>query len=182
MLGSKRGERWKRTSWPMASRVASTAFRRASPVVSTQPGVIVSTNAPPIGGYWHKLMTDPPENWDIFMQPPALLDDDTMNPNAENLENLAPDYYDNIVQGKSEEWINVYLKNKFGQGDSGKPVFRQSFKKSFHAKKGLRPVLQSSPARHRLGQWSHRSGAVFLQQDPRGRISMASAKRSCRTA
>src|SRR5579864_3161977 len=88
----------------------------------TQPGVVVSTNAPPIGGYWHKLMTEPPENWEIFMQPPALLEDGALNPDAENLENLAPDYYDNIVSGKSEEWVNVYLKNRFGQGDSGKPV------------------------------------------------------------
>jgi hypothetical protein len=137
----------------------------------TQPGVIVSTNAPPIGGYWHKLMTDPPENWDIFMQPPALLDDDTLNPAAENLENLAPDYYDNIVQGKSEEWVNVYLKNKFGQGDSGKPVYRESFKKRFHAKKGLRPVLQSQPMV--IGSDNGlTAAAAFMQQDPRGRINV----------
>jgi hypothetical protein len=136
----------------------------------TQPGVIVSTNAPPIGGYWHKLMTEPPENWDIFMQPPALLDDGALNPQAENLENLAPDYYDNIVDGKSEEWVNVYLKNKFGQGDSGKPVYRESFKKSFHAKKGLRPVVQSQPMV--IGSDNGlTAGAVFLQQDPRGRIN-----------
>ncbi len=137
----------------------------------TQPGVIVSTNAPPIGGYWHKLMTQPPANWDIFMQPPALLDDGSLNPKAENLENLAADYYDNIVQGKSEEWINVYLKNKFGQGGAGKPVYRESFKKSFHAKKGLRPVLQSSPMV--IGSDNGlTAAAVFLQQDPRGRINV----------
>ena len=135
-----------------------------------QPGVVVSTNAPPIGSYWHKTMTDTPENWEIFMQPPALLDDGSLNPNAENLENLAPDYYENLVEGKSEEWINVYLKNKFGQGDSGKPVYRQSFKKTFHAKRGLRPVLQSQPMV--IGSDNGlTAGAIFLQQDPRGRIN-----------
>ncbi len=136
----------------------------------TQPGVIVSTNAPPIGGYWHKLMTDPPANWDIFMQPPALLEDGTINPMAENLENLAPDYYENIVTGKSEEWINVYLKNKFGQGDSGKPVYRESFKKRFHVVKGLKAVLQSQPLV--IGSDNGlTAGAIFLQQDPRGRVN-----------
>ncbi len=137
----------------------------------TQPGVIVSTNAPPIGGYWHKLMTDPPDNWGIFMQPPALLEDGSLNPEAENLENLAPDYYDNIVQGKSEEWINVYLKNKFGQGDSGKPVYRQSFKKSFHGRKGLRPVIQSQPMVIGMDN-GLTAAAAFMQQDPRGRVNV----------
>lgn len=137
----------------------------------TQPGVVVSTNAPPIGGYWHRTMTEPPENWEIFMQPPALLEDGALNPEAENLENLAPDYYDNIVQGKSAEWVNVYLKNKFGQGDSGKPVYRESFRKPFHVRSGLRPVLQSSPLV--IGSDNGlTAGCAFMQQDPRGRINV----------
>jgi hypothetical protein len=136
----------------------------------TQAGVIVSTNAPPIGGYWHGLMTNPPDNWDIFMQPPALLEDGSLNPDAENLENLAPDYYEQIVQGKSEEWVNVYLKNKFGQGDSGKPVYRESFKKRFHAKRGLRAVLQSQPLV--IGSDNGLTAAAcFMQQDARGRVN-----------
>ena len=137
----------------------------------TEPGVLVCTNAPPIGGFWHKLMTDPPENWEIFMQPPALLEDDALNPDAENLENLAPDYYDNLIEGKSEEWVNVYLKNRFGQGDSGKPVYRQSFKKSFHAVKGLRAVVQSHPMV--VGSDNGLTAAAcFMQQDARGRVNV----------
>jgi hypothetical protein len=86
------------------------------------------------------------------------------------LANLAPDYYENIVEGKSEEWVNVYLKNKFGQGDSGKPVYRQSFKTSFHSRKGLRPVVQSTPMV--IGSDNGlTAGAIFLQQDPRGRVN-----------
>jgi len=136
----------------------------------TYPGVVVSTNAPPIGGFWHKLMTSPPKNWEIFMQPPALLEDDSLNPDAENLENLAPDYYDNIVEGKSEEWINVYLKNLFGQGDSGKPVYRETFKKSFHTKKGLRPVTQTKPMVIGMDN-GLTAAAAFMQQDARGRVN-----------
>ena len=135
----------------------------------TYPGVVVSTNAPPIGGYWHGLMTQPPANWEIFMQPPALLEDGALNPDAENLENLAPDYYENIVQGKSEEWTNVYLKNKFGQGDSGKPVFRETFKASFHVKKGLRAVVGQNLV---VGSDNGlTAGCLMMQQDARGRIN-----------
>jgi hypothetical protein len=138
----------------------------------TYPGVIVSTNAPPIGGYWHNLMTNPPQNWEIFMQPPALLEDGHLNPIAENLENLAPDYYDNLIEGKSEEWVNVYLKNKFGQGDSGKPVYRQSFKKSFHVRKGLRPIMQSlNPLVVGMDN-GLTAAAGAMQRDSRGRVNV----------
>lgn len=137
----------------------------------TYPGVVVSTNAPPIGGYWHRLMTSPPGNWEIFMQPPALLDDGSLNPQAENLENLAPDYYDNLIEGKSEEWVNVFLKNKFGRGDSGKPVYRETFKKSFHTRKGLRPVLQSQPLVIASDN-GLTAAAAIMQQDARGRINV----------
>lgn len=137
----------------------------------TYPGLVVSTNAPPIGGFWHKLMTNPPSNWDVFMQPPALLADDALNPAAENLENLAPDYYENLIEGKSEEWVNVYLKNQFGQGDSGKPVYRQSFKKSFHVRKGLRPVLQTHPMVIGMDN-GLTAAAAFMQEDARGRVNV----------
>jgi hypothetical protein len=52
----------------------------------TDPGVFCSTNPPPIGSYWHEMMTAPPEGWAVFMQPPAILDDGALNPAAENLE------------------------------------------------------------------------------------------------
>ncbi|MCP6280509.1 hypothetical protein NL459_28180, partial [Klebsiella pneumoniae] len=69
-----------------------------------------------------------------------MLDDGSINPEAENLKNLDPSYYDNLLAGKSEEWINVYLKNQFGAGDLGQPVFKTSYRKTFHvADKPLSP-------------------------------------------
>lgn len=111
---------------------------------ATFSGVIFSTNPPPLGSYWHDIIAHPPANADVFVQPSALLEDGSVNPEADNLENLPPDYYDNLVEGKTEEWVNVYLKNEFGQGNMGRPVFRASFKRAFHvAKESLRPILQS---------------------------------------
>jgi hypothetical protein len=139
----------------------------------TYPGVVVSTNAPPIGGYWHKQMTAPPSNYEVFTQPPAILDDGSLNPDAENLEHLAPDYYENLVSGKSEEWIDVYLKNKFGQGDSGKPVYRGTFKKAFHvSEKKLLPILQSiNPLIVGMDN-GLTAAASFMQRDARGRVNL----------
>lgn len=134
-------------------------------------GVICSTNAPPLLGFWHGFMTTEERNKEIFMQPPALLDDGSLNPEAENLEFLAPDYYDNLITGKTDDWINVYLKNQFGQGDAGKPVYKASFKKSFHvAEKHLSPVLQSvNPLV--IGMDNGLTAAAAIgQQDMRGRV------------
>lgn len=111
---------------------------------ATYPGVTFTTNAPDLDSYWHKLIVEPPGNADIFIQPPAVLEDGALNPDAENLENLAPDYYDNLVEGKTDEWIDVYLRNKFGLGKAGKPVFAASFKTTFHtASAPLLPVMQA---------------------------------------
>lgn len=139
----------------------------------TYPGVICSTNPPPLGGFWHEMMTKPMKGVEVFMQPPALLEDDTLNPEAENLENLAPDYYDNLITGKTEDWINVYLKNKFGAGDTGRPLYRGSFKRSFHTStvplsaviQGINPLI--------VGMDNGLTAAAAIgQQDVRGRVNL----------
>ena len=137
----------------------------------TYPGVICSTNPPPLQGFWHGIISDPPKGYEAFIQPPAMLDDGTINPDAENLENLAPEYYDNLVSGKSEEWINVYLKNQYGQGDNGTPVYKASWKTSFHkASAELRAVaVGSNPLV--IGMDNGLTGAAAIgQQDVRGRV------------
>lgn len=139
----------------------------------TQPGVICSTNPPPVGGFWHTLMTKPEKGVEIFLQPPALLDDGSLNPDAENLANLAPDYYDNLVAGKTEDWINVYLKNQFGAGDLGQPVYKGTFRKAFHVSdKPLNAVVQTL---HPLviGMDNGLTAAAAIgQQDARGRVNI----------
>jgi hypothetical protein len=137
------------------------------------PGIICSTNPPPLAGFWHNLMTVEQKGVAIFMQPPALLDDDTLNPDAENLDNLAPEYYDNLIAGKTEDWTNVYLKNKFGAGDAGRPVFKGSFKRSFHVStKPLLAVTQGiSPLIVGMDN-GLQAAAVIGQQDARGRVNI----------
>lgn len=139
----------------------------------TQPGVIGSTNPPPVGGFWHGMLSDPPRGCEVFIQPAALLDDGSLNPEAENLVNLAPDYYDNLVAGKTEDWINVYLKNQYGAGDLGAPIYRASFKKSFHvAKEPLKPIFGSlNPLI--VGMDNGLQAALcVMQQDMKGRVNV----------
>lgn len=139
----------------------------------TQPGVICSTNAPAIGSFWHKVMTDVPAGWSVFVQPPALLDDGSLNPDAENLENLAPDYYENLISGKTEDWVDVYLKNKFGPGNYGKPVYKASFKKSFHVAKAPLEGIFGTLSPLIIGMDNGlTAAAAFMQKDSRGRVNV----------
>jgi len=139
----------------------------------TYPGVIFSTNPPPKGGFWHNLISKPDKGIEIFLQPAALLDDGSLNPDAENLNNLAPDYYENLIAGKTEDWINVYLKNEFGAGDMGRALYKGTFKKSFHvATKPLQAVMQSiNPLV--IGMDNGLTAAAAIgQQDARGRVNI----------
>lgn len=155
----------------LQGRVARFPNRAAGGV--TYPGVIGSTNPPPLGGFWHGLISKPPKNTDVFIQPGALLEDGSLNPNAENLEHLDPDYYDNLVEGKTDSWIDVYLRNNFGPGDMGQPVYKSSFKRSFHVSdKPLLPVMQSINSLIVGMDNGLQAAAAIGQMDARGRVNL----------
>ena len=155
----------------LQGRVARFPSRAAGGV--TYPGVICSTNPPPVGGFWHKMISEPPSNTEVFIQPAAILDDGSINPEAENIQHLDPSYYDNLLSGKTEDWISVYLKNQFGAGDMGQPIYRASFRKSFHiSKTPLQPVLGSvNPLIVGMDN-GLQSAAAIGQQDMRGRVNV----------
>lgn len=74
----------------------------------------------------------------MFFQPSGL------SPDADWLDNLIDDYYTNLAQGKSEDWVDVYIHAKFGKSLSGQPVFR-AFNRDIHvAKNTLSPSRAST--------------------------------------
>lgn len=120
-------------------------------------GMIADTNMPALGFPWHKFMTEPPPDWDIFIQPSGLAND------AENLEHLLqtdvtakldlhhPDpemrrlnvearratgrkYYERLIglHGEDSDRAKRYVKAEYGDDPSGTAVFRDSFRNSFH--------------------------------------------------
>lgn len=155
----------------LQGRVARFPSRAAGGV--TYPGVICSTNPPPVGGFWHKMISEPPSNTEVFIQPAAILDDGSINPEAENIQHLDPSYYDNLLSGKTEDWISVYLKNQFGAGDMGQPIYRASFRKSFHvAKTPLKPIFGSlNPLIVGMDN-GLQAAATVTQQDMNGRVNV----------
>jgi len=100
----------------------------------TWHGMIGDTNAPDDVHWYYKLAEeDHPEGWDFYRQPGGVIRTDRKNelgqpifepnPNAENLSNLPPGYYEKGMAGKSSDWISVNLGNEYGLVVDGKPVY-----------------------------------------------------------
>jgi hypothetical protein len=89
-----------------------------------------------------------PSHWGFYYQPPAVLEKTdangkvigyTVNPKAENLQNLPDNYYSKMIPGKSKAWIDSRLRNVCVLVVDGSPVFPM-FRKELHvAREALRP-------------------------------------------
>tara|TARA_R110002020_G_scaffold170300_1_gene359818 strand:- start:4378 stop:5907 length:1530 start_codon:yes stop_codon:yes gene_type:complete len=121
-------------------------------------GVIADTNAPEEDHWWaimsgdvpvpdhisrdEALMLVKPDNWSFHTQPPAMKEikengvTTRYDPAelAENKKNLTEKYYSNIIRGKTKGWIDVYVLNKLGSIEEGKPVY-PNFKEELHSSK-----------------------------------------------
>lgn len=92
------------------------------------------TNSPDAGTFWEEFLTDPPDNAAVFFQPSGL------SPEADWVQFLPTGYYNNLAEGKSEDWIDVYIHAKFGKSLAGKPVYRAFNKETHVSKTSLTPV------------------------------------------
>lgn len=96
-------------------------------------GMLADSNAPDEDHWLYKIAEEErPEGWSFFKQPGGVKKAGVTdmgkvkwvpNPEAENLNNLPPDYYTRGVQGKKDDWVSVNLANEYGFVTDGKPVF-----------------------------------------------------------
>jgi len=83
---------------------------------------------------------------EFFEQPPALIEANgslVPNPAAENAQNqtLGAAYWLQMAAGKTREWIDMYILNKYGRVIDGVPVYKGEWNQHFHGKRQvLRPV------------------------------------------
>lgn len=93
-----------------------------------------------------------PDNWEFFMQPPAMIrtyDEDgkltgyELNPDAENLKYLPVGYYDNMIKGKKPSWIAINVLNELGKLVEGRPVF-ETFREDYHVSKEKLEVVDGA--------------------------------------
>lgn len=100
------------------------------------------SNPPDMDTYWETLMTAPPDNVHVTVQPSGL------SQNADWVHLLPTNYYEDLAKGKNQDFIDVYIHAKFGKSLAGQAVFR-SFDLDFHVaqqpvrhiENGLRPLI-----------------------------------------
>jgi hypothetical protein len=93
----------------------------------TWHGLIMDTNPPDSDHWFYKLFEeDCPGNHVLFNQPSGV------SAKAENIKNLPPSYYSNIIAGKDKEWVKVYVHGEYGFVSDGKPVFNE-YKERIHS-------------------------------------------------
>ncbi len=97
-------------------------------------GIWLDTNAPQTTNWLYRVFEEDkaklPKDFKLFIQPPAVYWDSELliwvpNPDAENLQNLPPNYYQQQIEGNTDDYIRVMLAVQYGMSLLGKPVFPQ---------------------------------------------------------
>lgn len=122
-----------------------------------------ASNPPDGDTPWQKYLSEPPDNAEVFMQPSGL------SPEADWLDNLIEDYYDNLAKGKTDDWVDVYVHGLFGRSLSGQPVF-SAFNQDIHVAKKSLNYIKSTTHPLVIGfDFGLTPACVIGQLDPFGR-------------
>jgi len=146
---------------------------------AVDPSILMDTNPPPLGSYWHSLFENPSEEqkeqfaayeeesgrplFELFKQPGGRGAD------AENIENLPKNYYTTLIAAnadRGENWVKVHVDGEYGQDPANAPVYPE-YSHTLHA--STRPLLANKRQPLCLGMDFGRSpAAVIGQQFPSG--------------
>ena len=122
------------------------------------------TNPPDMETFWEEFLSNPPENCHVTIQPSGRSTD------ADWLEFLPAGYYDNLAEGKDQDWIDVYIDAKFGKSLAGMPVFR-GYSRDTHVAKERLNYIKSSACPVIIGMDAAlHPAAIFGQVDYKGRL------------
>lgn len=122
------------------------------------------SNPPDADTFWENILSEPPDNTFVKIQPSGR------SPDADWRKYLDADYYDNLAEGKSEDWISVYIDAKFGKSLSGQPVYR-AFNQDIHVSKGPLTPIRSGTYPLIIGlDFGLTPAATLNQVDPSGRF------------
>jgi hypothetical protein len=119
---------------------------------------------PPSTDHWiyQKFEVEKPIGWEIFKQPGGC------DPNAENLKNLPPTYYQDMMEGADDDFIQVHVHAKYGRSKAGMPVYEKTFTPSFHMRSNLQ-IIRGAPVIIGM-DFGRTPAAAFYQRDPKGRV------------
>ena len=131
--------------------------------------VIAISNAVPKDHWLAKLALapTPPHNWWFGIQPGAVYKRAgkwVVNPQAENLHNLADKYYEDQLGGKKDSWIRQNLANEFVYHTDGRPI-HPDYSEFMHS----HPCEATPGIPLHLGMdWGRTPACIIGQQMPNG--------------
>lgn len=134
-------------------------------------GLIMDTNPPSRDSFLHEQFEDKkPKGWELFRQPGGL------DEGAENLANLPDTYYEDMMNGATEDWIDVHVHGKYGRSLVGRPVFEKTFKRDFHvATTPLLPINQNTQTILIGMDFGRTPAAIMGQRHYSGRLNVLDA-------
>lgn len=131
---------------------------------ATRYGLIAESNSFRTDSPWYPLLEEElPANWEFFKQSGA------MDPEADWLQYLPPDYYTDLIESNTPEWVDQYVHNNYGESLDGQAVYKHSYSRDFHVAKSTLTPIPTLPicVGMDFARWP---AAVITQMDPRGRL------------
>ena len=131
----------------------------------TWMGILADSNPCEEDSYWYNYLEKlRPKNAKLYKQPSGL------SPNAENIRNLPRGYYYNLAEGKTENYVNVYIHGKYGYKIEGKLIY-QGFNDNLHTAGNVLYPMRGRPLL--LGfDFALNPTCVIGQTTPRGQLIM----------
>ncbi len=130
-------------------------------------GIIMDSNPPDETNWLYKLVeVDKPPNVELFKQPGGR------SAHAENIPNLPKNYYEDLMIGKSQEFIRTYIDGEYGYTMQGDPVYKTSFNQSLHVAKNILEPIKTTPPIPLISGWDFYlyPCVVIGQYTARGRL------------
>ncbi len=131
---------------------------------ATRYGLIMESNSFSMDSPWYELLEEElPDNWDYFVQPSAI------GGQADWLQYLPTDYYTDLMESNTPEWVHQYVENEYGPSLAGEAVFKNTFSTNFHVAENR--LIPTPTQQLMIGfDFARHPAAVFCQIDPRGRF------------
>ena len=126
--------------------------------------VVGDLNAPDIDSWYYKLVEEIcPPGLTQYVQPSGL------SPNAENVQNLSPTYYQDLLARNAhrKKWVTRFIKNEYGPTEVGDPVYAEYSDQVHLAPEELK-FDPSRPLSLGLDQGLTQPAAVVLQRSANG--------------
>lgn len=114
----------------------------------THSFIVLDYNSVDIDHWLYKIAEEEqPNKHSFYHQPPAVIwtpDGYIANPEADNLEHLPEGYYEDMVDGNDDDFINIFVLNNYGSLRKGRPVYK-AYDDKVHASDRLVKPLAGVP-------------------------------------